>query len=212
MVRHSTLHTTAYESRFYTTFPIRVHSHLGPAPFISTERNNGFALDIYQSAECPLLGLRLSIDVWASLAKAVTRFRMVVISWSIGWVALLLQVHLSIESRTGSGPELKTTGVAFHSSLSTFGWSGIAKTVTLLSIGGLVQCALTGLRPASEWMLGTAELESLPLVPVMAIFTLSLVSMIWTGLLILIQAIRWLRPPRKMGQNDRRGSHVSQLM
>ena len=71
---------------------ILLHSHSGSAPFISS-RGQGLVITIYQSPECGVRRLEVRREFWRSLAKAVTRFRMAVIAWSLGWAAVIAAVQ-----------------------------------------------------------------------------------------------------------------------
>jgi hypothetical protein len=83
-----------HEDRFHTSTPIYVHFHVGSGPYTSSQRARGIELEIYQNEGCPVRKVHLKIDAWASMAKAVTRFRMAFLAWSIGWVAFITAYQL----------------------------------------------------------------------------------------------------------------------
>lgn len=61
----------------------------------------GVTIDVFQNKHCRIKHLDISLDFFSTLAKVVTRFRMVVVSWPLGWVALILVTRLG--SRENSG-------------------------------------------------------------------------------------------------------------
>jgi glycosylphosphatidylinositol deacylase len=96
LFRHTSIgHSSVYEHRYFRSDSpkILLHSHTGPAPFISAG-DPGLRVDIYQWPECPVVEVKVESDVWRSYSKAITRLRMGIIAWSVGWSAILAQSQL----------------------------------------------------------------------------------------------------------------------
>jgi glycosylphosphatidylinositol deacylase len=81
---------------------ILLHSHSGSAPFISS-RTQGLYITVYQSPECGVRRLTIRREIWRSLAKAITRFRMAVVAWSLGWAAVIAAVQFERSALGESG-------------------------------------------------------------------------------------------------------------
>ena len=95
LIKHSSLsNSNVYESRFFPADApaILFHSHTGSAPFSSLHRR-GLLVDIYQSAECGVRRVTIRREYWRSLAKAVSRYRMGVIAWTMGWSTAIAAVQ-----------------------------------------------------------------------------------------------------------------------
>ncbi|BEI83946.1 hypothetical protein CcaverHIS002_0405500 [Cutaneotrichosporon cavernicola] len=91
----------SHESRF---FPLQdgsvtLHSHISGSPFqgypYSTQ---GISIDVFQHPKCQIRSISLSVDPYASLAKATLRLRIAVFTWCIGWVATIMFFQLTQKS------------------------------------------------------------------------------------------------------------------
>ena len=187
MIKHQTtvalpFNSTTYESRFYPAIEtIYLHSHTSAAPFMYGHRTvAGLAVEVYQP-ECSISQLRISVDIWASLAKVVIRYRMTAVAWSLGWIALILFDQLgSLESsgqsehadgadhRKGSFPSLDET--AEHICRRPL------PVACLIVLAVLQHVEPTGLMQSV--LLGNSQLRLIPLIPIAAFWTLGLVILI----------------------------------
>ncbi len=88
----------SHEARYY---PVRggsvtLHSHISGSPFLGyPQSTQGISIDIYQHPNCRVRSVSVSVDPYASLAKAMLRLRIAVITWCTGWVATILFLQLS---------------------------------------------------------------------------------------------------------------------
>lgn len=63
--------------------------------------SKGVDIDIYQESDCRVTSVSLSIAYGASVAKLVTRYRMLAIAWIIAWIAAAISSSLAILESTG---------------------------------------------------------------------------------------------------------------
>ncbi|CAK9786828.1 unnamed protein product [Cutaneotrichosporon oleaginosum] len=92
------LHSHSHESRFYAIRDgsVTLHSHISGAPFQGHPHSTrGINLDIYQHPKCLVRSVSVTVDPFASLAKAVLRLRIAVVMWCAAWVAVVLFCQLS---------------------------------------------------------------------------------------------------------------------
>lgn len=84
------------EERFFPADSpdILLHPHIARAPFAPSTRPQGMRLDIYQSPDCPVTSIAVNLEIWRSLAKAVHRYRMAAVAWTLGWSALIVDLCL----------------------------------------------------------------------------------------------------------------------
>lgn len=99
---------TTVESRL---FPVRqgesipLHSHISGSSFQSGDQHQSqIELHIYQQPECQVESVTLSLDVSATLAKAMLRWRVSVVVWIAAWLAVILSLQLEEFARTGELP------------------------------------------------------------------------------------------------------------
>nr|XP_019047771.1 hypothetical protein I302_04388 [Kwoniella bestiolae CBS 10118]OCF26701.1 hypothetical protein I302_04388 [Kwoniella bestiolae CBS 10118] len=137
------------ESRSYphlTSNPdIYLHSHIASLPFQSDQRNpHGMTIRIFQQPDCPLEELKMTVDPFGILAKIVTRYRMILLSWPLAW------------------------------GIEQVGRRWLAGCCLALGIGNIVQFWFgTSLR-LDTLLVGTTDLAFLPLVIIMALWTYAL--------------------------------------
>jgi len=89
IIKHTSISADhVHEARFFPAdaTDILLHSHSGSAPFVSS-RGSGLSISIYQSPDCGVARLMIRPEIWRSLAKGITRYRMAAIAWALGWWA-----------------------------------------------------------------------------------------------------------------------------
>jgi hypothetical protein len=90
----STGNEPSYESRFYPTANrdgITLHSHISGAPFhAGRQQSRSVHVHIYQQPLCSVESATLSLDLMATVAKAMLRFRIAAFTWAAGWVAVFV--------------------------------------------------------------------------------------------------------------------------
>lgn len=100
-----TLRGVTTESRFFPVRPdegILLHSHISGSPFQSGSQSaESFSIHVYQQPMCQVSATRLALDIPASLAKAILRWRVAAITWMFGWTAVILGLQLEELARTG---------------------------------------------------------------------------------------------------------------
>jgi hypothetical protein len=67
---------------------VYLHNHIVSAPFLWRDCGKGVELEITQDRACPVTRVKVRVAWGPSLAKAVVRYRMLCITWVIGWLAL----------------------------------------------------------------------------------------------------------------------------
>lgn len=84
------------EERFYPadSLDILLHPHAARAPFVASKGLGAMQLDVYQSPDCPLASISIELELWRSLAKAVHRYRMALVAWTLGWATVLVDLCL----------------------------------------------------------------------------------------------------------------------
>lgn len=84
--------TVREESRFYmgANKSMVLHSHISGAPFQGQQYSYGLDVHVYQQPDCVVDRLRLTFDVWTSIAKIALRFRVAAVVWALGWSAAIL--------------------------------------------------------------------------------------------------------------------------
>lgn len=103
MLRHNSPSSSVYpvhEHQFHAIdqSPIRLHSHVGGNPLRSTDHTfSAMSVTLFQDPEdpCAVHSLDLRIDLRASLAKVVIRFRTVLLAWPVGVTALARRRQLA---------------------------------------------------------------------------------------------------------------------
>lgn len=100
-MQHVSRPATGYGNSFESTFyphawkvPVTLHSHISGAPFQSDTATTGIDIEVYQQPECTVTEIRVSLDILATIAKAMLRFRIAAVTWCLGWVALLVLYQL----------------------------------------------------------------------------------------------------------------------
>ncbi|OCF31357.1 hypothetical protein I316_06962 [Kwoniella heveanensis BCC8398] len=108
IIKHVTIPSrqTSHEARYFPHYDnpqvIRIHSHISSAPFISGHADSmGIQLELFQSTDCPVTTVKISVEWLGTLAKIVTRYRMTVVAWTIGWAAIVMLKQMSILRQTG---------------------------------------------------------------------------------------------------------------
>ena len=93
------------ECRFFPVTPDGppvIHSHSSNAPFRpSASSPSHWSLAIFQNPDCPVTEISVQIDILASIAKVMIRYRSAVLAWTTAWTFLVISHHLS--SRTHKG-------------------------------------------------------------------------------------------------------------
>lgn len=177
-----------------------LHGHLGDAPFI--ERGHvarGFDIDIYQHTSCQVSSLRISVDYSASLAKAVIRFRMAAIAWSLGWAALVLLYQLRLTSATGKVRAYNQAHLAGSVAPLAEALEGVCRHSgrilgCITGLSWLTQLLDPSAYGTSMW-LGTRDAATLIFVPLLGVLTLGeVVWLRWCGVLAVRTCRRIWRP------------------
>lgn len=103
------LQSATFESNYYFASgrPIHLHSHSTGGPFLPYQEGTGMYLEIFQSPLCPVQQVSLRRNYYNILAKSVTRYRMVVLAWPVGWAAAVLLFQLSDFISTGQLEHVK---------------------------------------------------------------------------------------------------------
>ncbi|WVW79048.1 hypothetical protein I302_101011 [Kwoniella bestiolae CBS 10118] len=165
------------ESRSYphlTSNPdIYLHSHIASLPFQSDQRNpHGMTIRIFQQPDCPLEELKMTVDPFGILAKIVTRYRMILLSWPLAWVAAGMLMQTQWLKRDGHL-------ISFDEGIEQVGRRWLAGCCLALGIGNIVQFWFgTSLR-LDTLLVGTTDLAFLPLVIIMALWTYALTCGAW---------------------------------
>lgn len=89
------------ESKFYPigNSSIILHSHTSGSPFASPQRAGDIDIHVYQQPGCPVKEVAIAVDIPASFAKAILRFRIALLDWCLGWSSLLI-FQLLLEHHT----------------------------------------------------------------------------------------------------------------
>lgn len=185
IVQHLSLTGTrmpeTHESRFYPQAQdaLALHSHSVVAPFISSDQGSGLTVVLYQDPTdaCWVEQLRLSVN-WKLLpGTIVLRYRLALIAWSIGCIALVWTRQLRMFRQMGAYP-------SFAQSLDLVcRREAIGTGVALLVLSAFQACSVNRLviSHPENYLLGNTSLAMAPLVVPMLILVLGLVSLAHLG-------------------------------
>ncbi|AGV14473.1 GPI inositol-deacylase [Cryptococcus neoformans AD2-60a] len=181
------LRSATFESNYYFASgrPIHLHSHSTGGPFLPYQEGTGIYLEIFQSPLCPVQQVSLRRNYYNILAKSVTRYRMVVLAWPVGWAAAVLLFQLSDFISTG---EI----LPWNSTLEGFAGRWMPIYIALLLLGASIQSQLPDFPILHTFFLGVNQLQMVPLVGILAVWTfglLCIVSFVITACLWLLSYI-----------------------
>ncbi|WVF65699.1 hypothetical protein IAT40_000430 [Kwoniella sp. CBS 6097] len=180
IIKHTTIPSSGYEqsSNEARFFPdgrrvIRIHSHISSSPFISGQTDGtGVRLEVFQSSSCPVVRVKLSIDLWGSLAKTVTRYRMTIVAWTIGWTAIIILKQMTILSESDRL-------ISFGASIDEVARTWSIKCFALLGAAALIQKAISWIPGSSTLLIGAVDLVYLPVIALFAVWGFGLVCILW---------------------------------
>nr|ODO03970.1 hypothetical protein L204_00311 [Cryptococcus depauperatus CBS 7855] len=179
VIRHYTIPASAlkkstYESRYYpfTNSSILLHSHSSSIPFTSFQGQKGIGIDIFQSPACPVQMIKISRKTIGTLAKLVLRHRMTAVVWPNAWVLVTILYQLIHFKERGEFPH-------FDRALQAIALNWSPGIVAALCLGALIQSTLASFPVAPTILIGTVELIHLPLVAILAIWSLGLVFLLY---------------------------------
>lgn len=168
-----------------------LHSHISGAPFHGTQQmTRGVRVHIYQQRGCTVKHARLSLDIMATIAKAMQRFRIAAVTWCSGWVAVLLVRQLAEYHASGVIPAL---GVVVENTLQ----QNLAIVLAVIVFSPLVQGLLGLFVPNEQLFLGSSAWSLVWLYPIIALASFGLVlvvSKLLAAMVSLTSYILWRRP------------------
>lgn len=177
------LQSATFESNYYFASgqPIHLHSHSTAGPFLPYQDRAGIYLEIFQSPLCPVQQVSLRKNYYNVLAKSVTRYRMVVLAWPVGWAAVVLLFQLSDFINTG---EI----LSWNSALERIARRRMPICIVLLLLGATIQSQLPDFPMLHTFFLGVNQLEMVPLVGILGVWTFGLLCVVS----FVITACLWL--------------------
>ncbi|WVQ93345.1 hypothetical protein IAU59_000413 [Kwoniella sp. CBS 9459] len=180
IVKHVSISSTSngrstYEARYFPNgrSPVHLHSHISSSPFMSGHMDSmGIQLEIFQSRGCPVTGVKISVDIYGSLAKMITRYRMTVIAWIIGWTAIVILKQTTVLYESDSL-------IGFGASLDDVVRTWALKCFALLGVASVLQRATNMVLDCSSLLIGTVDLIYVPVIGLLAVWTLGIVCVLW---------------------------------
>ncbi|BEI91730.1 uncharacterized protein CcaverHIS019_0405500 [Cutaneotrichosporon cavernicola] len=188
----------SHESRF---FPLQdgsvtLHSHISGSPFqgypYSTQ---GISIDVFQHPKCQIRSISLSVDPYASLAKATLRLRIAVFTWCIGWVATIMFFQLTQYASKGALPSFSDVVDDYRAAMC-FGAAGVSAVALIIQhVGAALELPTDGL------FLGLTRVTYLPLMLLAAMWSWASVALVHILQLILLSILgRVIQPPQKKSE------------
>jgi GPI inositol-deacylase len=147
-----------------------LHTH-GSAPYIQSSHTHGLNLTLYTDGgrTCPLAGVELTVDWWASIGRWGGRYGPPVAAWAVGVVSLILFQSAMTAEATGTMPRVIDTLSAFVSTklpgllvasfvfsfipLPVHLWLGNKGEPLLAPLAPIMFLAATGLVSVSCWLI-----------------------------------------------------------
>ena len=136
-------------------------------------------IQVFQTATCPVTTLNLTLDIRASLAKLVIRYRMTTLSWMLGWIVLVLHAQLAPLDVIASPNGDHTLGnpLTVTEAMNTVAAIPLLSTLGLLTLLGVVQSGVSSHLDSQSWLLGTDQLWIFPTIPAIALWAFGFVAL-----------------------------------
>ncbi|BEJ14767.1 hypothetical protein CspHIS471_0405340 [Cutaneotrichosporon sp. HIS471] len=188
----------SHESRF---FPLQdgsvtLHSHISGSPFQGYPHSTqGINIDVYQHPKCQIRSISLSVDPYASLAKAMLRLRIAVFTWCIGWVTTIMFFQLTQYASKGALPSFSDVVDDYRAAMC-FGAAGVSAVALIIQhVGAALELPTDGL------FLGLTRVTYLPLMLLAAMWSWASVALVHIVQLILLSILgRVIQPAQEKSE------------